>query len=305
MNTSSLYQEAESFFGTLQMEICTALETLDGTATFRSDRWSRPDPDGHGGGGVSRILRNGAVFEQAGVNFSAVHGTLPGPMAKRLLDTHESIRFSATGVSLVIHPLSPQVPTTHANFRYFETESARWFGGGMDLTPYILYESDAAHFHRTIQSACDPHDPEYYQRFKAWCDEYFFLPHRGETRGVGGAFFDYLGRDAGADLDKVFAFVKDIGRAFLPAYLPIVRERAKLAWTEAQRTFQLVRRGRYVEFNLLYDRGTQFGLQTKGRTESILMSLPPLVRWEYDYQVPTDSPEAQLLAVLRTPRSWV
>lgn len=305
MKPSILYGQAVSFFESLQVEICSALEALDGKATFRTDRWTRPDPDGHGGGGVSRVLRNGAVFEQAGVNFSAVHGTLPEAMAKRLLDTDQNIRFSATGVSLVIHPLSPQIPTTHANFRFFETETARWFGGGMDLTPYILYEADAQHFHRTIQSACDLHDPAYYQRFKQWCDEYFFLPHRGETRGVGGAFFDYLGRDAGADIEKIFAFVKSIGSAFLPAYLPIVRERAKQTWTDAQREFQLVRRGRYVEFNLLYDRGTQFGLQTKGRTESILMSLPPLVRWEYDYQIPPGSPEAELLAVLRAPRTWV
>jgi coproporphyrinogen III oxidase len=297
--------QAASLFRTLQREICDELEQIDQGARFRTDEWERPDPSGHGGGGATRVFRNGDVFEQAGVNFSAVHGTLPAAVAKRLLEVESDTPFFATGVSLVIHPRSPMIPTTHANFRYFDTGDRRWFGGGMDLTPYYLFADDARHFHQAAKDACDRHDPSYYPRFKQWCDEYFFLPHRGETRGIGGIFYDYLGKEPGADFNALYRFVDSIGHSFAKAYFPIVRKRLTESFTEQQREFQLVRRGRYVEFNLLYDRGTHFGLQTKGRTESILMSLPPLVRWEYDHQIAAGSPEAELLQVLRSPRGWV
>ncbi len=289
MSTSSLYERAASAFRDLQSEICGALEQADGTATFGADAWSRPG----GGGGVSRILAEGAVIEKGGVGWSSVEGELPEDFARQL--PGEGRSFRATGVSLVIHPRSPMIPTTHANFRFLEKGGAAWFGGGADLTPYYLFRDDAVHFHQALADACDRHRPiGDYDRFKAWCDEYFFLPHRGESRGVGGIFFDYLGRD-GEDRERVFEFVRDAGRAFLAAYLPIVTRRRDEPWGEDERTWQLRRRGRYVEFNLLFDRGTVFGLKTNGRTESILMSLPPHVRWDYDVRAAPGSREAELL----------
>jgi coproporphyrinogen III oxidase len=278
----------------LQREICGALEALDGQAKFHYDRWERKG----GGGGQSAVLAEGAVFEKAGVNISEVHGELQPDFAASM--PGDGTRFYATGVSLVLHPRSPMVPTTHANFRFLRRGSAAWFGGGADLTPYYPFHEDAVHFHRVLRDACAAHDPAYYPRFKAWCDEYFYLRHRGETRGVGGLFFDYL-RD---DLPATHRFWRSVAAAFLPAYLPIVERRKDLAYGDRERQFQLYRRGRYVEFNLLYDRGTVFGLKTDGRVESILMSLPPLVRWEYDYRPSPGSREAELLDYLR-PRDWL
>jgi coproporphyrinogen III oxidase len=312
--STDLFERAADAFRTLQTDICAALAAVDGAgkpdpidppygvggaADFGADAWTRPG----GGGGVSRILTEGAVLEKAGVGWSNVEGELPADFAKQL--PGEGRAFRACGVSLVIHPRSPMIPTTHANFRFLSKGDAAWFGGGADLTPYYLFREDAEHFHRVLAAACDRHPGVAdYDRFKATCDEYFFLPHRGETRGVGGIFFDYLGKDGGLDLEMVFAFVKDAGRAFVDAYVPIVERRKDEPWSDDERTWQLRRRGRYVEFNLLYDRGTVFGLKTAGRTESILMSLPPLVRWDYDVNVAPGSREADLLAHLK-PMNWL
>ena len=304
--------QARDFFAELQDEICRALEDLDGPGRFREDLWLRNE----GGGGRTRVLENGAVFEKAGVNFSEVFGDFDKAFAQRL-PLGEGTAFFATGISLVLHPINPFVPTVHANFRYLERGSGSWFGGGTDLTPYYPNLEDVVHFHQTLKVACDEFGPEFYPRFKKWCDEYFFLKHRNETRGVGGIFFDYLtGESAevpgGSDgpvresrgLESTFAFVKRIGRSFLPAYLPIVDKRKGQQYTEREREFQLIRRGRYVEFNLVYDRGTHFGLQTGGRTESILMSLPPLVKWIYDYKPKPGSREAEAWSFFR-PRDWL
>lgn len=304
-------------FRLAQQEICLALEQvegdkLSGRAEFASDEWTRIDATGTpGGGGNTRVLKGGKVFEQAGVNFSEVFGNLPRELVARMpggakiLGENEFVPFYTTGLSLVIHPLSPMVPTTHANVRYLEVGNERWFGGGMDLTPYYFFEEDACFFHRTIKDLCDRHDPSYYPRFKQWCDDYFFLPHRKEGRGIGGIFFDYLGKDAPDQLAQISAFVLELPATFLSAYLPLVLRRKDLPWTEAEKHFQLIRRGRYVEFNLLYDRGTQFGLHTNGRTESILMSLPPSVAWEYCYTPMPGSREEELLSVVKTKRDWI
>lgn len=302
---------ASSYFKKLQDQITTAIEQMDGHAKFKSDQWKRKDSSGsHGGGGDTRVIKKGNVFEQAGVNFSEVHGLLDKEMSVKLVDKNLDLPFFATGVSLVIHPFSPMIPTVHANFRYLEVDDKAWFGGGMDLTPYYLFEEDATHFHRTIKLACDKHDQAYYPKFKKWCDQYFYLPHRSEARGVGGIFFDYLGKDHSAaelsdKLTSLFEFVRSVGDSFVNAYIPIVQKRLELKFSDQQREFQLLRRGRYVEFNLLYDRGTLFGLKTGGRTESILMSLPPVVHWSYDYTPPSDSSEAKLLEIVRNPREWV
>jgi coproporphyrinogen III oxidase len=278
----------------LQEEICGALERLDGAARFGRDAWERPG----GGGGVTRVLQDGAVLEKAGVSLSDVHGELPEAFARRLQG--EGRRFAAVGLSLVLHPRSPLVPTTHANFRFIVQGGRSWFGGGSDLTPYYLFDEDAAHFHATFKAACDRHDPACYARFKAECDRYFFLPHRGEGRGVGGIFFENMGGDPEAEL----AFVEGCAASFLPAWLPIAERRHGLPYGERQREWQEIRRGRYVEFNLLHDRGTVFGLETGGRTESILMSLPPRVRWVYEHHPAAGSEEARLLEVLQHPRDW-
>jgi len=306
-----LIDRAAAYFQDLQDRIVAGLEQLDG-GKFREDRWERPG----GGGGRSRVLAEGALFEKAGVNFSDVHGEFSKEFAAALPGTGTS--FRATGVSLVLHPRNPHVPTVHANFRRLQRGDTGWFGGGADLTPYYLRPEDAVHFHRTLKAACDPSDPGLYPRFKAWCDRYFFIPHRNEPRGVGGVFFDYLGAGAEAtaggpaagssaieaDPERTFDFVRQTGDAFLPAYAPIVERRRGEPVTEEQRRWQLIRRGRYVEFNLIYDRGTIFGLKTDGRVESILMSLPPEVRWEYGHEPAPGSPEAETLAAIRGRIDW-
>jgi coproporphyrinogen III oxidase len=290
----SIESRAADYFRGLQDRITARIGQLDGKREFRQDAWERPG----GGGGRSRVLEDGGVFEKAGVNFSLVHGELKPDFATSL--PGDGSAFVATGISLVLHPRSPRVPTVHANFRCLRRGHATWFGGGADLTPYYPVREDVVHFHDTWKTACDGHDPARYPRFKKWCDEYFYLPHRGETRGVGGIFFDYLIDDTERD----FAFVRTCGDAFLDAYVPIVERRIDDAWGERERAFQLQRRGRYVEFNLLYDRGTIFGLKTDGRVESILMSLPPHVDFPYDPQYAPGSEEAQLFSYLK-PRDWL
>ncbi|HSB11322.1 MAG TPA: oxygen-dependent coproporphyrinogen oxidase [Blastocatellia bacterium] len=313
MSKNPLKARARDFFAALQDEICQALERLDGMARFREDLWTREE----GGGGRTRVMEGGALFEKAGVNFSEVFGRFDEAFAAKV-PVGEGTKFFATGISLVLHPSSPMVPTVHANFRYLERGLGGWFGGGTDLTPYYPHIEDVIHFHRTLKEACDKFDPWYYPRFKKWCDEYFFIKHRNEARGVGGVFFDYLtGKHAHEPLEPdderpsidrgiefVFEFVQGVGSAFLSAYLPIAERRRSEPYTEREREFQLIRRGRYVEFNLVYDRGTHFGLQTGGRTESILMSLPPLVRWQYDYQPEPGSREAEAWEFFR-PRDWL
>ncbi|HTG16113.1 MAG TPA: oxygen-dependent coproporphyrinogen oxidase [Blastocatellia bacterium] len=312
MQKQALKERARDFFFALQDEICAALEKLDGGASFREDLWQREE----GGGGRTRVMEGGSLFEKAGVNFSEVHGAFDEAFAARL-PVGEGTAFFATGISLVLHPLNPFVPTVHANFRYLERGSSGWFGGGTDLTPYYPYLEDAVHFHQTLKEACDRFDVSFYPRFKKWCDEYFFIKHRNESRGVGGIFFDYLtgeraddplgpGQPASADcgIEFVFEFVQGVSRAFLPAYVPIAERRMNEPYTEREREFQLIRRGRYVEFNLVYDRGTHFGLETRGRAESILMSLPPLVRWVYDYKPEPGSREAEAWGLFQ-PRDWL
>lgn len=286
----------------LQDRICAVLEEVDGRARFQRDQWQRPE----GGGGESRILRNGAVFEQAGVNFSHVMGAkLPASATAQRPELADA-SWIATGVSLVVHPLNPYVPTTHANVRFFsavkQSSAAWWFGGGFDLTPCYPFEEDVLHWHQTAQEACAPFGEDVYARHKDWCDRYFFLKHRNETRGVGGLFFDDL-HEWG--FERCFAYQRSVGDHFLRAYLPIVARRKDISFGERERQFQLYRRGRYVEFNLVYDRGTSFGLQSGGRTESILMSLPPLVRWEYNWQPAPGTPEALLYTDFLRPRDWL
>lgn len=293
----------EQYLKGLQTSICTALETTDGVATFREESWDRPE----GGGGISRVLSDGDVLEKAGVNFSHVMGaSLPGS-ATAVRPQLAGRSFQAMGVSLVIHPQNPYVPTAHANVRLFVAEAPDqepiwWMGGGFDLTPYYGFFEDARHWHQTAANACEPFGPEVYPRFKGWCDDYFHLKHRDEPRGVGGLFFDDLNEWG---FDTTFAFLRSVGDHFLEGYLPIVERRRNSPWSERERQWQLYRRGRYVEFNLVYDRGTLFGLQSNGRTESILMSLPPLVRWEYGYQAKAGSPEADLTDYYLKHRDWL
>lgn len=287
----------------LQTDICAALETADGTARFRIDDWTRPE----GGGGSTRVLNDGGVFEQAGVNFSHVHGAALPASASAARPQLAGRSFRALGVSLVVHPRNPYIPTSHANVRFFvaehpDEEPLWWFGGGFDLTPYYGFDEDCVHWHRTAKAACDPFGTDLHPRFKAWCDEYFFLPHRKEARGIGGLFFD---DHCSGDFDHDLAFIEAIGRAYLDAYLPIVRRRRDTPYGEREREFQCLRRGRYVEFNLVYDRGTLFGLQSGGRTESILMSLPPQVAWRYDWHPEPGSSEERLLTHFLKPRDWL
>lgn len=307
----------------LQDEICQGLEQVDGVGKFRQDAWEREE----GGGGRSRVMRDGNVFEQGGVGFSEVWGTHLPPSILAQRPDAEGHRWFATGTSMVLHPRNPYVPTVHLNYRYFEAGPVWWFGGGIDLTPYYPFAEDVKQFHLTMKQAADTHNPEYYPVFKKWCDEYFYLKHRNETRGVGGIFFDYqdgqgelyrgtdpegpagkynqqIGKPAPRSWEDIFSFARDCGKAFLPAYLPIVEKRREMEYSDRQRNFQLYRRGRYVEFNLVYDRGTIFGLQTNGRTESILMSLPPLVRWEYGYQPEPNTPESELYETYLKPQDW-
>ncbi|MGN6567354.1 MAG: oxygen-dependent coproporphyrinogen oxidase [Flavipsychrobacter sp.] len=289
----------------LQDDICTALETLDGKAKFIEDKWERPE----GGGGKSRVIADGNVFEKGGVNTSVVHGVLPAAM-QQAFGVQES-NFMACGLSLVIHPMNPYVPTVHANWRYFELydkEDKRldcWFGGGSDLTPYYIFEEDGKHFHTTLKNAMDPFGAELYPKYKQHCDEYFVNKHRNnEARGIGGVFYDYLRPKDDAEHNRLLEFQRANGNAFLPAYLPIAERRKDMPYGERQKNWQEIRRGRYVEFNLIHDRGTLFGLKTNGRTESILMSMPPRARWIYNYQPEEGSPEAELVANLK-PRNWV
>jgi coproporphyrinogen III oxidase len=298
----SAHARARELFGELQDAICGGLEALDGRAKFRQERWSHApagDPAA-GGGGITRVIEGGRRLEKCGVNLADVHGTLSARLAGRL--DVKAQPFAATGLSIVIHPLSPRVPTVHMNLRHIRLEDGvAWFGGGADLTPYYLDEEDVTHFHRTWREVCERHEAGSHARFKQACDAYFRIPHRNEARGVGGIFFDYLKERPEAALD----LVADVGRSFLASYVPIVERRADEPWWDREREWQLVRRGRYVEFNLVYDRGTLFGLETGGRAESILISLPPLARWGYAREPHPGSPEAILLDVLRHPRDWV
>lgn len=296
------YRDATShLFKRAQELLCAAIETYEPSARFKVDTWDR---DNKGGGGESRVL-NGDVFEQAGVNFSRVFGKLSKEATHKLIGQEIEAPFFATGVSVVIHPRSPMIPTTHCNYRYLEVGEQSWFGGGADLTPYYLFEEDAKHFHQTLKNKCDLVDKEFYPKYKKWCDEYFYLPHRGETRGIGGIFFDYLGQKKEIAVEKAYSLAEKLSHSMAEPYTPIVTRRLLEPYGENERDFQLVRRGRYVEFNLLYDRGTHFGLKTGGRTESILMSLPPEVRWRYAYTPEAGSPEAKLLTVLKSPIAWV
>jgi coproporphyrinogen III oxidase len=287
----------------LQNRVCSALEAEDTKALFREDRWSREE----GGGGCSRTITNGNVFEKGGVNFSHVRGTQLPSSATEMRPELKGRSFEAMGVSVVMHPENPYVPTAHANVRFFVAEKSGedpvwWFGGGYDLTPYYGNIDDCQHWHQTAKEACLPFGDDVYPRLKKWCDEYFFLKHRNEPRGVGGLFFDDLNEYG---FDRSFGLMSSIGDSFLDAYLPIVQLRKSTLWGDREREFQQYRRGRYVEFNLVYDRGTLFGLQTGGRVESILMSLPPIVRWKYDWHPEKGSPEAKLYETYLQPREWV
>ncbi|MEX0288577.1 MAG: oxygen-dependent coproporphyrinogen oxidase [Flavobacteriaceae bacterium] len=289
----------------LQNTITSKLEEVDGRASFKEDLWERPE----GGGGRSRVIENGAVFEKGGVNISAVHGALPKSMQNYF--GVKDADFFACGLSLVLHPLSPMVPTVHANWRYFEMYDKdgnivdQWFGGGQDLTPYYLFDEDAQHFHTICKQVCDAHHPEFYAAYKKRCDEYFWNAHRDEARGVGGLFFDYCRTSEERSMQDWYAFVTDVGNSFLNGYIPIVQRRKDLEYTQAHRNWQEIRRGRYVEFNLVHDKGTLFGLKTNGRIESILMSLPPKVQWQYDHHPEEGSEEARLIEVLKHPKAWV
>lgn len=283
----------------LQEHIVRDVESLDGRGTFERDAWQR---DG-GGGGISRVLKDGAVFEQAGIGFSHVMGEQLPPSASANRPQLAGKAWQAMGVSLVFHPRNPYIPTTHMNVRFFIAGSGEdavwWFGGGYDLTPFYVFEKDARHWHATARETVAPFGADLYPRFKQWCDEYFWLKHRNEARGIGGLFYDDFNQG------DAFGLTRAVGESLMPAYAPIVERRKDMPYGERERNFQLYRRGRYVEFNLVQDRGTLFGLQSGGRTESILMSLPPLVRWEYGYEPETDSPEAELYEVLREPRDWL
>ncbi|MFM1877146.1 MAG: hypothetical protein RLZZ241_12 [Bacteroidota bacterium] len=289
----------------LQDNITKALAAEDGQTQFKEDLWERPE----GGGGRTRVIENGAIFEKGGVNISGVHGNLPQAM-QQYFGVGES-NFYACGLSLVLHPKSPMVPTVHANWRYFELYDThgklidQWFGGGLDLTPYYLFDEDARHFHEVCKRACDFHNPKFYPEYKEKCDAYFHNAHRGEARGIGGLFFDYLRPTPERDAQGWYDFVTDVGNSFLEAYLPIVQKRKAHDYGPEQRNWQEIRRGRYVEFNLVHDKGTLFGLRTNGRIESILMSLPPVVQWPYDFSPKPGSEEARLIAVLETPQAWV
>ena len=313
-------KSVKDYLQNLQDRVCTALEAEDGKEKFREDTWERPE----GGGGRTRVLAEGKVFEQAGVNFSHVLGESLPSSASAHRPELAGRAFQALGVSLVIHPRNPYVPTSHCNVRFFiayhvDREAAPdilspavlahpcaspvwWFGGGFDLTPYYGFEEDAVHWHRTAKAACDPFGADYYSRFKKWCDDYFFIKHRGEPRGIGGLFFDDFNEK---DFDHSFGFIKSVGNHYISAYLPIAQKRKGITYGERERDFQLYRRGRYVEFNLVYDRGTLFGLQSGGRSESILMSLPPQVKWRYNWRPQPGTPEAKLYEVFLKPKDWL
>jgi coproporphyrinogen III oxidase len=300
-------EDIESYFKDLQDRICAAIETTDGGASFHEDLWQHHS----GGGGRTRLIQNGNVIEKGGVNFSSVKGEVhPRLRAQMNLGEDASPQFTATGVSIVMHPRNPHVPIIHMNVRYFELDNGTcWFGGGIDLTPHYVVEEDAHTFHQTLKAACDKHHPEFYPKFKNWADDYFFIQHRNETRGVGGIFFDYLrpdetGNGQGLSKTQLFEFVKEVGENFAPVYTALMRKYAEKPFTEDQKQWQYLRRGRYVEFNLVWDRGTKFGLETNGRTESILMSLPPQANWEYNFIPEPGSAEAETLGWLRKGVDW-
>jgi len=302
---SSMKDKFFNYINQLQDTITSKLEEVDGKAKFQEDIWKRPE----GGGGRTRVIENGNVFEKGGVNISGVHGKLPDSMQKYF--GVEDADFFACGLSLVLHPTNPMVSTVHANWRYFEMYDKdgnivdQWFGGGQDLTPYYLFEEDAKHFHQTCKTACDKHNSEFYPKYKSRCDEYFYNAHRNEGRGLGGLFFDYCKATDEMSMQNWYDFVTEVGDSFLEAYVPIVEKRKNLDYTKAQRDWQEIRRGRYVEFNLVHDKGTLFGLKTNGRIESILMSLPPHVQWVYDHHPEAGSEEEKLIKVLQNPVDWV
>ncbi len=290
----------------IQDEICAALELVDGNAHFEEEKWEREG----GGGGRTRIIQNGNIFEKGGVNFSAVEGQLPDTVKKALKVDQDD--FFATGVSIVIHPSHPMVPIIHMNIRYFEMaapegsgkEPVRWFGGGMDLTPHYIFESDAAHFHTQLKAICDSFNDDFYRRFKPWADDYFFIKHRNETRGIGGIFYDRLTANDELSWETIFEFSKALGRSFIPIYTELVKRNRDKPFTELQQIWQYQRRSRYTEFNLVYDAGTRFGLETNGRIESILMSLPPTAKWVYNYQAEPGSDEEKTLSLLKKGINW-
>lgn len=289
-----------TYFQTLQDQICEALETTDGGSRFLEDNWQHHS----GGGGRSRIIQEGHIIEKGGVNFSAVQGQTSEALMRQMNLTEQADYF-ATGVSIVMHPNSPMVPIVHMNVRYFEmSNGVSWFGGGIDLTPHYVVEEDARWFHQQLKNTCDHYNPDYYPQFKKWADDYFYIPHRQETRGVGGIFFDYQKPTSAEEKNGLFAFVKAVGETFAPTYTQLMKKNQNIPFSEEEKEWQLIRRGRYVEFNLAWDRGTKFGLETGGRTESILMSLPPLAGWVYDYQPKLGSREAQTLSLLKKGIEW-
>jgi coproporphyrinogen III oxidase len=295
-------EEITSWFKTLQENICSQIGTVDGR-NFGRDEWIREK----GGGGITRVLQNGEIIEKGGVAFSAVSGTLPENIKKAL--NISGSEFYATGVSCIMHPVSPMIPIIHMNVRYFETSGengpgAKWFGGGIDLTPHYVNQEDAKVFHRTLQHVCDVHDKSYYPEFKKWADDYFYIPHRKETRGIGGIFFDKLVPNEKKSIEQLFEFVKSVGESFAPLYIHIINKNRNLNFNDQHKKWQLLRRGRYVEFNLVYDKGTKFGLETDGRTESILMSLPPKAQWLYDFVPEKLSLEEETLELLRKGIDW-
>ncbi|MEN7548685.1 oxygen-dependent coproporphyrinogen oxidase [Rapidithrix thailandica] len=293
-------EDIEEEFKTLQDAICIALEEADGKGKFREDRWERSG----GGGGRTRVIENGTVIEKGGVNFSAVYGKTPERILKAL--ELEEADFFATGVSIVLHPISPMVPIIHMNVRYFEMDNGKyWFGGGIDLTPHYVDKEDARYFHLALKDVCDRYDASFYSRFKNWADDYFYIKHRKETRGVGGIFFDHLSENTQLTKEQVFSFVQEVGKSFAPIYTHFMKKNHSMAYGEQERYWQLLRRGRYAEFNLVWDKGTKFGLDTDGRTESILMSLPPEVKWVYDFVPEKHSKEQQTLGLLKKGIDWV
>jgi len=310
-NKEDIKSKMELLIMEIQAEMCRAMVEVDGQSQFRVEKWSRVK---EGGGGITCVMQDGNVFEKAGVNVSVVHGILPQSAAQQMRVRHKEmsdgeLKFFAAGISSVIHPRNPNVPTVHFNYRYFEVDDRKagkihwWFGGGTDLTPYILYKEDVVHFHTQLKQACDKHDKSYYPKFKKWCDEYFFITHRGEARGVGGIFFDDLDTP---NKDEVFKFVTSCAKSVVPSYLPLVWKHKNDSYSQADKKWQLLRRGRYVEFNLIYDRGTKFGLLTpEARIESILMSLPLHASWEYCHEPTPSSKEAKLLEVLVKPVNWL
>jgi len=297
-------EEISAAYQLIQDEICTALEQVDGKATFEEEKWEREG----GGGGRTRIIQNGNILEKGGVNFSAVHGQLPLGVKKALNVEHDE--FFATGVSIVIHPNHPMVPIIHMNIRYFEMPSednenpVRWFGGGIDLTPHYVFEDDAKFFHQNLKSVCDQFNHDFYARFKHWADDYFYIKHRNETRGIGGIFYDRLTASDTLTWETIFNFSQALGRSFIPTYIELVNRNRDKAFTEDQQNWQYQRRSRYTEFNLVYDAGTKFGLETNGRIESILMSLPPTAKWVYNYQAQPGSEEERTLGLLKKGINW-